>query len=121
MLGYVSDELLPPLVAGADSVVMVGLREGFGLPVLEALSAGRSVCVSAAGALPEVAGPLGVRCDPLEPVSIAAALEQATLDPQIRARAQTEGPAWAKKHGWEQTAEGLLNACSRALGSSEHG
>lgn len=110
-LGYVPDELLPGLVAGAEVVIMVGLREGFGLPALEALAAGRAVCVSSTGALPEVVGPLGALCDPLEEQSIKSALERAALDEALRARARDEGPRWAADRGWDKTAAGLLDAC----------
>ncbi len=113
--GFVPDEHLPGLVAGAASVVMVGLREGFGLPALEALAAGRPVCVANAGALPEVAGPLGVLCDPLDVASIAAALDRATLDAAVRARAEREGPGYARERGWERTARDLVAECRRVF------
>ncbi len=115
LLGYVSDAILPGLVAGADLVLMVGLREGFGLPALEALSAGRPVCVSRTGALPEVVGPLGILCDPFDEASIAAGLEQGIGDTAHRARCADEGPGWAAARSWDRTAEGLLTACEQVL------
>ena len=114
LLGYVADEVLHGLVAGADAVAMVGLREGFGLPALEALAAARPVLASSTGALPEVVGDLGILCDPLDERSIGEALERAVHDEPHRARIVREGPAYAARHGWDRTADGLFEACLEA-------
>jgi glycosyltransferase involved in cell wall biosynthesis len=114
-LGYVADRDLPLLVAGARAVAMVGLHEGFGLPALEALAAGRAVIASRTGALPEVVGELGVLCDPTDVGSIAAALDRGLTDELLRARCATRGPGWARARSWEGTAQGLLAACETAL------
>ena len=115
--GFVSDAVLRPLLAGSDAVVMVGLREGFGLPALEALAAGRPVIAADAGALPEVVGPLAALCDPLDVGSIARAIDRALNDDALRDRIEREGPAWAAERGWDRTADGLLEACVSALAS----
>lgn len=114
LLGYVPDAIVPGLVAGADAVVMVGLHEGFGLPALEALSAGRPLAIARAGALPEVAGELAASCDPEDPRSIAAAIDRALEDEALRARTRREGPARARARSWDVTAGGLLDACVQA-------
>lgn len=112
--GFVPDELVPGLVAGADAVAMVGLREGFGLPALEALAAGRPLFVSNTGALVEVTGDLAAPCDPFDCDSIRVALEKAIADPHMRQRAYDEGPKWAKARDWDTTAESLLSICRDA-------
>jgi glycosyltransferase involved in cell wall biosynthesis len=114
-LGFVPDAQLPALVAGADAVLMLGLHEGFGLPALEALSAGRPACVSNTGALPEVVGPLGVQCDPRSEASIAQALVAAVRDDEMRERCAREGPLWAERFSWTRTAEQLLEICSEVV------
>ena len=114
VLGFVADDLLPGLVAGADAVAMVGLYEGFGLPALEAIAAGRPVVASATGALPEVVGRFAAMCDPLSVGSISTALDRAIADPQLRASVAAEGPAWAAARGWDRTASGILDACFSA-------
>ena len=111
MTGFVDDEIVPGLVAGADSVAMVGLHEGFGLPALEALAAGRPLFVANTGALPEVTGDLAATCDPLDCDSIRRALEKTIADPNFRQRAATEGPEYAHRYGWDSTAESLLTIC----------
>lgn len=115
LLGFVPDEILPGLVAGADAVAMLGLHEGFGLPALEALAAGRPVLASRTGALPEVVGSLAALCDPHDDASVRDALERALFDEALRARAHAEGPDWARSHDWQRTADGVLDACREAV------
>lgn len=115
LLGRVDDDTLVELFRGADAVVVPGLFEGFGLPALEALSCGRPVCVSSHGALPEVVGPLGVLFDPLDERDMADKLDLVLEDAQVRARAEREGPSWARMHDWRSTADGLLSACEEAM------
>ncbi|WP_309888462.1 glycosyltransferase family 1 protein [Archangium sp.] len=111
LLGYVDAELLPVLISGAEAVIAVGLCEGFGLPALEALAAGRPVVAARAGALPEVVGELGILCDPLDPMDMALALARAASDGAFAARVRREGPAHARQRSWERTCEGLLAVC----------
>jgi glycosyltransferase involved in cell wall biosynthesis len=111
LLGFVPDAVLPGLVAGADAVIMVGLHEGFGLPALEAIAAGRALVASSSGALPEVVGPLAALCDPLDEKAMSEAIDRALYDSELRARVLREGPAWAAQFGWDNTAGGLFDAC----------
>lgn len=63
-LGFVSDEDLAMLYAGASMLVYPSLYEGFGLPPLEAMSSGTPVIVSNSSTLPEVVGDAGVLVHP---------------------------------------------------------
>lgn len=111
LLGFVDDTHLPALIAAAESLIMVGLTEGFGLPALEGLAAGVPVCAANAGALPEVVGTLAAMCDPYDVDSILQALETTVFDEECRSRARTEGPEWARRWGWSATGRGLADAC----------
>jgi alpha-1,3-rhamnosyl/mannosyltransferase len=55
-LGYVPEDDLPALFAGATVFVYPSLYEGFGLPVAQAMAAGTPVITSAVSSLPEITG-----------------------------------------------------------------
>jgi glycosyltransferase involved in cell wall biosynthesis len=87
-LGYVADEEQEALYAGARVLVLPSLDEGFGLPVLAAMSAGVPVIASRRGALPEVVGSGGTLIDPDAPGELTDALERIVSD-----------DAWARHQG----------------------
>lgn len=104
--GYVDDDLLPALLAACDCFVYPSLWEGFGIPVLEAMSAGVPVVCSDTSSLPEVAGPHAYYCDPYEPRSIARAVNHALgLSTDERAARSRAARAWAAQFTWDATAE----------------
>lgn len=76
-LGEVSDEELARQLRGAQALLYPSLYEGFGIPILEAMSVGTPVVTSRGGATEEVAGGAAVLVDPFDPASIAAGLEEA--------------------------------------------
>jgi AbrB family looped-hinge helix DNA binding protein len=76
VLGYISDAERENVYAGARVLILPSLDEGFGLPALEAMSAGVPVVASSRGALPEVVGTGGMLFDPTRPADLAAALDQ---------------------------------------------
>ena len=78
--GYVSDAGLSALYAQARCLAMPSLYEGFGLPLLEAMSFGVPVLTSSSSSLPEVAGDAGLLVDPLDVDSISRGL----ASPQAR-------------------------------------
>jgi glycosyltransferase involved in cell wall biosynthesis len=76
-LGFVPPEHLPSLYHFASAVVCPSVYEGFGLPLLEAMSASSVVLASATSSLPEVLGGAGILFDPYRTEAIAAAMLQA--------------------------------------------
>lgn len=77
--------------------------EGFGLPVLEAMSCGAPVVVSDRGALPEVVGDAGVLVDPTRPLDVVMAIE-ALCDPEENERRRCLSKAQASSFSWEAMA-----------------
>src|SRR3954452_20068888 len=90
-VGYVPDEDLPALYAGARAFAMPSLHEGFGLTALEAMAAGVPVVASSRGALPEVVTGAGLIADPEDWGSFAAALVTAVTDEGERAHLREKG------------------------------
>jgi alpha-1,3-rhamnosyl/mannosyltransferase len=79
-LGYIPDADRPALYAGATALVLPSFIEGFGLPVLEAMTVGVPVIASDRGSLPEVVGDAGLLVSPDDPDELAAALHRLSTD-----------------------------------------
>ena len=74
--GFVTEAELAQLYRACRAVVFPSLYEGFGLPVLEAMSFGKPVVTSNAGSLPEVAADAALYFDPRNPEELVKALER---------------------------------------------
>jgi glycosyltransferase involved in cell wall biosynthesis len=103
-LGYVPDDLLPGLFAGALAFVLPSREEGFGLPVLEAMASGTPVVAGDSGALPETAGGAARLADPDDAGAIAAAVARAAFDDGERERLRAAGLRRARTLTWERAA-----------------
>lgn len=107
-LGYVAEEHLPGLTAGAELLAYPSLYEGFGLPPGQALAAGVPVLTSNTSSLPEVVGPGGVMVDPLSVAEIASALRRLLDDAGLR----RELGALGRQHVAERFTPGPIGAAS---------
>ncbi len=103
-LGYVDDEDLPGLYAGAVALTMPSLYEGFGLPVLEAMASGIPVVAADRTALPETCGDAALLIDPDDGEGMADALLQAAGDAGTRERLVKAGLERAAHFSWQRTA-----------------
>jgi glycosyltransferase involved in cell wall biosynthesis len=107
LLGFVSDAERDALYAGADAFVYPSLREGFGLPVAEAMAHGTPVVTSRGTSTEEVAGGAAVLVDPYDVESIAHGIGTALAE---RDRLSAAGRTRAAELTWEQTAAATLAA-----------
>jgi glycosyltransferase involved in cell wall biosynthesis len=114
-LGYVPDEERENVFAGARTLVLPSLDEGFGLPALEAMSAGIPVVASNRGSLPEVVGTGGMLFDPAVPAELAGALEQLAVDDAVAASWAAAGLARAAAFSWDSAASTLRRAYADAV------
>jgi glycosyltransferase involved in cell wall biosynthesis len=115
-LGWIDDAELEGLYACAACFVFPSLSEGFGLPVLEAMSRGVPVACSGDGAVGEVAGDAALRFDPRSPRAIAAAVQRLLSDQAEADRLRQAGRVRAARFTWEGTARGTVESYGRALG-----
>ena len=104
-LGHVPTADLPALYAGAAVVGYPSFEEGFGLPVLEAMSVGAPVVTSVGTATEDVAGDAALLVDPHDPAGIADALVQILDDPALGARLGAAGRRRAAEYRWDRAAE----------------
>jgi glycosyltransferase involved in cell wall biosynthesis len=109
VLGYVPDDDLPGLYAGATAFAYPSLAEGFGLPVAEAMAAGTAVLTSNRSSLPEVAGDAAVLVDPTDEEAISAGLERLLSDGDLRRRLAARGRARAQELTWDRAARRTLD------------
>lgn len=114
-IGFVDDETLGRLYGTASVVAIPSLYEGFGLPVLEAMSAGAPVLTSNVSSLPEVAGDAAVLVDPDSVESILAGLQSFIGDPKVQAEFAERGRRRAQQYTWERTASATVAAWKDAL------
>lgn len=116
-LGYVSEELLPGLYAGARAFVLPSLHEGFGLTVVEAMRTGIPVASSNRGALPEACGNAALLFDPEDPAALAQAVLRTVDDGAERARLRAAGLAHAAELSWDRAARAVDGILARAVAS----
>ncbi|HEY9606659.1 MAG TPA: glycosyltransferase family 1 protein [Allocoleopsis sp.] len=114
-LDYLSDELVALFYSKADAFVYPSHYEGFGLPVLEAMTLGTPVITSNTSSLPEVAGDAALLVDPDDSTSLADAILKAIGDSQLRAELIGKGKERAKLYSWERTAQETLKAYKSLL------
>lgn len=114
-LGYVPEDELPGLTAGATAFVYPSLYEGFGLPVAQAMAAGVPVITSNTSCLPEVAGGGALLVDPRSASEIQAAMERLLTSAELQQELRTAGMARAKQeYRWNICARKSLEFFHRA-------
>lgn len=107
-LGYVSDDDLPALTAGARAIVYPSIYEGFGLPVVEAMASGVPALCSTAPALREVAGSAALFCGPTDVEGFTCAMRELADDDALSARLGAAGVERARQFSWSRTATETL-------------
>jgi glycosyltransferase involved in cell wall biosynthesis len=115
LTGYVSEDDLPALYAGALLFAYPSYYEGFGLPPLEAMSCGAPVLTGDRTSLPEVVGDAGLTVDPFDTDAIASALARLIDDDALRAHLRERGLERARSFDWRDTARMTLQVYRRVM------
>ncbi len=103
--GYLPDEQVAALYRGALVVVLPSIYEGFGLPAVEAMTAGAPVIMSDLPVLREVAGEAASYVPPEDAGAWADRLEEVLADGALRAELARRGRARSLRFDWRSTAE----------------
>lgn len=107
-LGYIPEDELPGLTAGATAFLYPSLYEGFGIPVAQAMAAAVPVITSNTSCLPEVAGDGALLVDPRSPAEIQAALEKLLSSQSLRDQLRAAGADRAQRYRWDACARESL-------------
>ncbi len=107
LTGYVSDEELEWLYRNCFAFLYPSLFEGFGMPVLEALTLGAPVICSNTTSLPEVAGEAGILVDPLDAQAISGAMQKLAGGEISREGLKRAGREQARRFSWEESGRKL--------------
>ena len=111
--GRVSDDELRGLYQRASAFVYVSLMEGFGLPILEAMTCGCPVITSNCSSMPEVAGDAALLVMPEDTGEIAAALRRVATEPALATALAAQGRARAAEFRWENSARQVADIYRR--------
>jgi len=116
LLGYLPDEEVAHLVAGARALVFPSIYEGFGLPVLEAMASGTPIILTRRSAMPEVAGAAGNYIEPEDLHGLRDAMSR-LADDQVHWQVSREaGLQQAKLFSWDRCATLTARAYRQVLG-----
>ncbi len=115
-LGFVPQADLDALYAASAVVAYPSLREGFGLPVLDAMAQGAAVVTSATTSTAEVAGDTALLVDPLDVEAIAGALDRLLRDRTLAAQLGERARARATTFSWDRTAGVVTDAYREVAG-----
>jgi glycosyltransferase involved in cell wall biosynthesis len=115
MLGYLPDDELARIIAGAYALVFPSYFEGFGVPILEAMQSGVPVVTSSTSSMVEIGGDAALYADPNDPAEIADQLKTIFKDESLRSQLIEKGKLQAAKYSWDKTAELMWLAIEQAV------
>lgn len=118
-MDYVPAEDLPLFYSFADLFVYPSLREGFGIPPLEAMACGTPVISSNRSSLPEVVGDAGIFFDPEDSVMLSELMLKVINNESLRREIIERGFNNVKRYSWDKTASGIIQSCEKALKMKE--
>lgn len=108
-MGWMPPVDLPAIISGARAVLMPSIYEGFGLPVIEAMSSGCPVIASTSGSLPEVVGQAGLLNNTHDIEGFSESMIKVCQDLSLRQELISKGFERAKEFSWEKSAVKTLD------------
>ncbi|MEO5356651.1 MAG: glycosyltransferase family 4 protein [Nitrospirae bacterium YQR-1] len=117
--GVVSDDELPYYYNLASVTVHPSLYEGFGFPLVEAMSSGSPLVCSNVASMPEICKDSARFVDPLSTESIAEGLREILSDEKLRERMVKKGLKRSESFSWERVSEQHVKVFKELAGSKE--
>ncbi len=114
-MGHMPPADLANITASAFAMVYVSLFEGFGIPIVEAMSCDVPVITSNTTSMPEVAGEAALLINPLSIVDVAGAMKKLATDEKLREDLILKGKTQLQKFSWQLTGEKLWGCCEVVL------
>ena len=114
-LGYVDRQDTIGLYGAASAMVFPSRFEGFGLPLLEAMSAGTPIVCSRVASIPEVAGDAALYVDPGDPAGLAGAILRLLEDDVLRKRLVAAGCERLRRFSFREMARQTLAVFEQVL------
>ena len=110
-----NDETLANLYTHASALIYPSLYEGFGLPLLEAMSFQCPVICGNTSSIPEIVGKAAEFFEPHDPESIAHAIEAVVFSQSRVATLREQGTKRVKKFSWDKCIEKTLQVYENLL------
>lgn len=107
LTGYIPNQQLPGVYAGAEAFIYPSLRESFGLPILEAMACACPVITSNNSSMIEIAKDAALLIDPFRPEDIAKAIDQVLTDKELAAGLIQNGAVRSKQFSYRKGAESI--------------
>lgn len=117
-LDYLRAEQLATVYERAEAFVFPSIYEGFGFPLLEAMSRGVPSIAARSSSLPEIGGEAALYFEPRDVRGLTAQLERVVSDGALRSELASLGRAQAARFRWERAAAETLDVLRRAASSS---
>jgi len=108
--GWVEEEDMPALFAGADAFAFPSFYEGFGIPLLQAMACGTPIAASDRASIPEVVGDAALLFNPSNIEEISEAIYRLISDRALHDDLAKKGLERVKNFGWEKSARETLQA-----------
>jgi glycosyltransferase involved in cell wall biosynthesis len=115
MTGYVDDEALQWLYQNCFAALYPSLFEGFGLPVLEAMSLGAAVITSDVTSIPEITGDAALLVNPYQEADLCAAMMRLVTNNGLREQLQARAQPQARRFRWDTAAQIAVQCYEQAM------
>ena len=118
--GKITDKDLPQYYRGADALILPSLYEGFGLPIIEAMSCGIPVITSNCASMPEVSGDAALLVNPESVGEISVGMRKIVQEEGLRTKLITKGLIQSNKYSWSNVASRIHSVLREVMNNGRN-